>query len=264
MLDLRGKIDFESWKTGMPEFLLFACPWQGLRFPCFRRKRLITLGKNKLAKFEENLGFKNLFQFPATILPWEAPLRGHWQEGYYGNSNPVVLEMGCGKGDYTVGLARRYPDKNFVGLDIKGARLWRGCKTATEESMANVAFVRTRAEFVERVFAPGEISEIWITFPDPQPSKPNKRLCSPMFLERYRKLFPGGRGIVHLKTDDGDLYEYCLHEVVEPAGYEILASTADLYAEETAQSEAAAVQTFYEKRWLAEGRKIKYLAFRLM
>ena len=222
------------------------------------------MGKNKLARFEENLGFKNLFQFPATIQPWEAPLRGQWKEGYYGNGNPIVLEMGCGKGDYTIGLARRYPSKNFVGLDIKGARLWRGCKTATEEAMPNVAFVRTRAEFVERVFAPGEISEIWITFPDPQPSKPNKRLCSPMFLDRYRNLFPEGKGIVHLKTDDTDLYEYCLHEVVEPAGYEILASTADLYAMATAQSEAAAVQTFYEKRWLAEGRKIKYLAFRLL
>lgn len=221
------------------------------------------MGKNKLAKFEENLGFKNLFQFPATILPWEAPLRAKWRSGYYGNENPIVLEMGCGKGDYTVSLARLNPDKNFAGLDIKGARLWRGCKTATEEALPNVAFVRTRAEFVDRVFAPGEVSEIWITFPDPQPSKPNKRLCSPVFLDRYRKILPEGKGIVHLKTDDADLYSYCLHEVVEPTGYAILYSTSDLYSEKNPFGDAARVQTFYERRWLAEGRTIKYLAFKL-
>ncbi len=221
------------------------------------------MGKNKLAKFEENLGFKNLFQFPATIAPWQAPLRGNWKEGYYGNGNPLVLEIGCGKGDYTVGLAKLHPERNFAGLDIKGARLWRGCKTAVEENMPNVAFVRTRAEFIDRVFAPGEVSEIWITFPDPQPSKPNKRLCSPAFLERYRKIFPQGQGIVHLKTDDTDLYEYCLNEVVLPAGYEIRFNTADLYASERDMGEASQVRTTYEKRWLAEGRKIKYLCFKL-
>lgn len=221
------------------------------------------MGKNKLAKFEENLGFKNLFQFPATIQPWQAPLWGKWQESYYGNSNPVVLEIGCGKGDYTVSLAKLNPQKNFVGLDIKGARLWRGCKTATEDQMANVAFVRTRAEFIDRVFAPGEVSEIWITFPDPQPSKPNKRLCSPAFLDRYRKIFPEGKGLVHLKTDDTDLYEYCLNEVVIPAAYPIIFHTADLYACAEDTGEASQVQTTYEKRWLAEGRKIKYLCFKL-
>lgn len=221
------------------------------------------MGKNKLAKFAENLTFSNLFQFPATIEPWESPLRSRWKQDFYKNENPLVLEIGCGKGDYTIGLARRYPDKNFVGLDIKGARLWRGCKTATEENIPNVAFVRTRAEFIERVFAPGEINEVWITFPDPQPSKPNKRLCSPVFLERYKRIFPEGKGIVHLKTDDTDLYEYCLHEVVEPCGYEIIAMTSDLYAEDWVGSEAAQVQTFYEKRWLAEGRKIKYISFKL-
>lgn len=221
------------------------------------------MGKNKLAKFEENLSFKNLFQFPATIQPWQAPLRGKWQAEYYGNSNPVVLEIGCGKGDYTVGLAKLNPGLNFVGLDIKGARLWRGCKTATEENMSNVAFVRTRAEFLDRVFGPGEISEIWITFPDPQPSKPNKRLCSPAFLERYRKIFPEGKGLVHLKTDDTDLYEYCLNEVVVPSAYPILHNTADLYACTEDMGDALRVQTTYEKRWLAEGRKIKYLCFKL-
>ncbi len=221
------------------------------------------MGKNKLARFEENLSFGNLFQYPATIEPWESPLRGKWNGAYYPRTAPVVLEIGCGKGDYTVGLARLSPGKNYVGLDIQGARLWRGCKTALEEGIANVAFVRTRAEFLDRVFAPGEISEIWITFPDPQPSKPRKRLCSPVFLDRYRKVLPEGRGVIHLKTDDTDLYEYCLHEVVEPAGYEILYNTADLYAETSDFGDAARVQTFYEKRWLAEGRKIKYIAFKL-
>lgn len=221
------------------------------------------MGKNKLAKFEENLSFANLFQFPATIQPWEAPLRGRWKSDYYGNAAPIVLEIGCGKGDYTVGLARRYPERNFVGLDIKGARLWRGCKTATEEKMPNVAFIRTRAEFIDRVFAPGEVSEIWITFPDPQPSKPNKRLCSPAFLDRYRRIFPEGKGIVHLKTDDTDLYAYCRNEVVIPAGYEVLHDSADLYAETTPIEEACGVQTFYERRWLAEGRSIKYISFKL-
>lgn len=175
----------------------------------------------------------------------------------------MVLEIGCGQGDYTVGLAKLYPQKNFVGLDIKGARLWRGCKTATEDQMPNVAFVRTRAEFIDRVFAPGDVSEIWITFPDPQPSKPNKRLCSPAFLDRYRKIFPDGKGVVHLKTDDTDLYEYCLNEVVLPAAYPILHHTADLYASAEDMGEASQVQTTYEKRWLAEGRKIKYLCFKL-
>ncbi len=221
------------------------------------------MGKNKLAKFKENLEFKNLFQFPATISPWQAPLRGRWKESYFGNGNPVVLEMGCGKGDYTVGLARNNPGKNFAGLDIKGARLWRGCKTASEEALPNVVFVRTRAEFIERVFAPGEVSEIWITFPDPEPSKPAKRLCSPVFLERYRKILPEGKGIVHLKTDDTGLYEYCLDEVVKPAGYEIIFNTADLYAEPSPMGDASRFQTTYERRWLAEGRKIKYLAFKL-
>lgn len=216
-----------------------------------------------MAKFEENLGFANLFQFPATIQPWEAPLRGRWTRDYYGNAAPIVLEIGCGKGDYTVGLARRYPERNFVGLDIKGARLWRGCKTAIEEKIPNVAFIRTRAEFIDRVFAPGEVSEIWITFPDPQPSKPNKRLCSPAFLDRYRKIFPDGKGIIHLKTDDMDLYAYCRNEVVLPAGYEILHDSADLYAEPHPIEEACCVQTFYERRWLAEGRSIKYISFKL-
>ena len=175
----------------------------------------------------------------------------------------MVLEIGCGQGDYTVGLAKLYPQKNFVGLGIKGARLWRGCKTATEDQMPNVAFVRTRAEFIDRVFAPGDVSEIWITFPDPQPSKPNKRLCSPAFLDRYRKIFPDGKGVVHLKTDDTDLYEYCLNEVVLPAAYPILHHTADLYASAEDMGEASQVQTTYEKRWLAEGRKIKYICFKL-
>lgn len=190
-------------------------------------------------------------------------MKGQWGASYFKNAAPLVLELGCGKGDYTVGLAQLDPARNYVGVDIKGARLWRGCRNALERALPNVAFARIQVEFIEKMFAPDEVSEIWVTFPDPQPNKPRKRLTSPMFLARYARILRAG-GVVHLKTDDYDLYDYTLNEVVRPAGYEIVARTADLYREEAPGFELArAVQTYYEGIWLAAGKTIKYIAFRL-
>lgn len=190
-------------------------------------------------------------------------MKGQWGASYFKNAAPLVLELGCGKGDYTVGLAQLDPARNYVGVDIKGARLWRGCRNALERALPNVAFARIQVEFIEKMFAPDEVSEIWVTFPDPQPNKPRKRLTSPMFLARYARILRAG-GVVHLKTDDYDLYDYTLNEVVRPAGYEIVACTADLYREEAPGFELArAVQTYYEGIWLAAGKTIKYIAFRL-
>ncbi|MEG1498095.1 MAG: tRNA (guanosine(46)-N7)-methyltransferase TrmB [Bacteroidales bacterium] len=220
------------------------------------------MGKNKLAKFEENLNFSNLFQLPACMVDWQAPWKGKWKENYFKNNNPLILEVGCGKGEYTVELARKHADRNYIGMDIKGARLWRGCKTAEENAMQNVAFLRTKAEFLDRIFAPKEVSEIWVTFPDPQPNKENKRLTSPAFLERYAKILDTD-GIIHLKTDDTALYEYTFHQVVEKNAHIILDNTSDLYAPEETYREMMDIQTFYEKRWLQEGKKIKYISFRL-
>ena len=173
---------------------------------------------------------------------------------------PIVLELGCGKGEYTIDLSRRVPDRNYVGVDIKGARLWRGAKTATEENLPNVAFLRTRIEFIEAFFGPGEVSEIWLTFSDPQLKSENSRLTSPLFLERYRKFLKPG-GIVHLKTDSRFLHEYS-KAVAMANGLTILASTTDLYAERQIDNDALyEVQTFYERMFLSQGYKITYLAF---
>ncbi|MCR5560522.1 MAG: tRNA (guanosine(46)-N7)-methyltransferase TrmB [Bacteroidales bacterium] len=175
---------------------------------------------------------------------------------------PLILELGCGKGEYTLELARRNPDRNYVGVDIKGARLWRGAKTATEEGLPNVAFLRTRIEFITAYFAPGEVSEIWLTFSDPQPKSENNRLSSPLFLERYRSMLKPG-GIVRLKTDSRFLHEYT-RAVVEANGLKLLACTTDLYGELPAASiepEVREVHTFYESMFLEQGVPITYLAF---
>lgn len=187
-------------------------------------------------------------------------MRGTWNRDFFRNDHPIVLELGCGKGEYTVGLAARFPEKNFIGLDLKGARLWRGCKTVEELKLANVAFVRTRVDHIEKFFGPGEVSEIWITFPDPQPSKERKRLTAPVFLDRYRNiLIPGG--IVHLKTDDTQLYTYTL-EILGQIGSNILNRTDHLYGNEV-PGEACSIQTHYENIWLEQGKNICYLQFQL-
>lgn len=236
------------------------------------------MGKGKLAKFAENETFNCLLQPDAdSVLRGDDPIKGRWNREMFaerleGTEAPITVELGCGKGEYTIDLATRVPDHNYIGVDVKGARLWRGAKTATECCMKNVAFLRTRIEFINSLFAPDEIDEIWVTFCDPQPKKPNKRLTSPVFLDKYRKFLKKG-GTVHLKTDSQDLHEYTL-EVVREQGLELIFATNDLYSCRDAQGrptseylalhpELFEVQTHYEKMFLAQGMPITYLAFKL-
>ena len=219
------------------------------------------MGKHTLARFVENLTFPNLFQVSYEQLEQSGfEWRGRWNE-FFGNPGPIVLELGCGKGEYTIALARANAGHNHIGIDIKGARLWRGAKTSNEEQMTNVAFLRTRIEMIQQFFGPQEVSEIWITFPDPQPKKPMKRLTSPRFLDLYRPLlYPDAP--IHLKTDSRELYDYTMDEVITPAGYEVEFNTPDLYASGYGGM-ATAVQTFYESMFLKEGKPITYIKFRL-
>lgn len=243
------------------------------------------MGHDKLRKFAENETFSCLLQPEASsvldkvegsnsLTLKEHPIKGHWNERMFAAAQPIVLELGCGKGEYTIDLSRREPSLNYIGVDIKGARIWKGAKFATENHLPNVAFLRTRIEFIEAFFAPEEVSEIWLTFSDPQMKSENCRLTSPLFLERYRKFLKMG-GIVHLKTDSRFLYEYS-KAVAEQNGLRILASTNDLYgtgrqdlsdcalrsvAGESAIDALFEVQTFYERMFTAQGYKITYLSF---
>ena len=218
------------------------------------------MAHHKLERFAENLTFKNLFQVSFEQLERNGfEYRGRWSE-WFGNDNPITLELGCGKGDYCIALAKLHPERNYIGFDIKGARLWRGAKTATEEKMENVAFVRTRIELINRFFDKDEVSEIWITFPDPQPKKPLKRLTSERFLSYYKQFLKEGSPI-HLKTDSQELHAYTMEDVIAPAGYEVEYHTTDLYADTTYEGEAKLTQTFYEKMFLKEGKPITYVKF---
>lgn len=220
------------------------------------------MGHHKLQRFAENLTFPNLFQVGFEELERDGfALRGHWHE-HFGNHHPLTLELGCGKGDYTLALARIHPDRNYIGVDIKGARLWRGAKTAVEEPLPNVAFIRTRIELIDRFFAPGEVDEVWITFCDPQPKKPNKRLTSPRFLDTYSR-FLAPESTLHLKTDSQELYEYTLNEVLPTRNAEVSVATNDLYNESLdTLHEAKLTQTFYERMFLAEGKPITYIQWK--
>ncbi len=217
--------------------------------------------KNKLQRFAENLTFDNLFQYSYEDVIKGFPYKGKWHE-FFGNSNKIVLELACGKGEYTIGLARRFPDINFVGIDIKGARMWRGLKTAQEEGLKNVAFIRTRINLSEYFFAENEIDEIWITFPDPQvkAGREKKRLTSPQFLRLYSN-FLKTEGIIHLKTDGILLYDYT-REVVAEGGHVLLYENEDIYGSDL-KNEVTEIQTFYEKKWLSYQTKIRYLKFKL-
>lgn len=220
------------------------------------------MSKKKLQHFAENETFPNFFQ-PNVLEPnLGFPLKGKWNPDYFHNAHPIFLELGCGKGEYTVGLARKHTDRNFIGVDIKGARMWRGAKTALEEKIPNVAFVRTQIGFIGVFFGAEEVSGLWITFPDPHPalSEKNKRLTSPRFLNFYRQVLKKD-AVIHLKTDDDGLYQYTL-EVIAAEGHQLLFNTANLY-KEAPEEEAAEIQTFYENRWLLEGKTIKYLRFTL-
>lgn len=228
------------------------------------------MGHDKLRKFAENETFSCLVQPSSEELLADGYLalkdhkmKGRWKD-FFRNENPIVLELGCGKGEYTIDLAQRDPSKNYIGVDIKGARLWKGAKYATEHSLPNVAFLRTRIEFICAFFAQDEISEIWLTFSDPQHRRENARLSCPLFLERYRTFLKEG-GIVHLKTDSRFLHEYTRAVCVENS-LKVLACTEDLYGCEGVEfieerPELREVQTFYESMFLEQGYKINYLAF---
>jgi tRNA (guanine-N7-)-methyltransferase len=225
--------------------------------------KFYQVGKNKLARWNELAGFSMVIQTEAeAVAGTDHPVKGTWNRAIFRNNNPIVLELGCGKGEYTTGLAARFPDRNFIGIDIKGARMWRGAKTASEANMGNVAFLRTRIEFVSSFFAEDEVDEIWITFPDPHPGPKNstKRLTSSQFLNRYR-LFLKDAGKVHLKTDNKDLYTYS-KKVAGHNELEILHATDDLYSG-SFQDDILAIKTYYEKKFLEAGLKINYLSFRL-
>ena len=211
--------------------------------------------------------YENVFQYPFSVVehvPFE--MKGHWREQYFHNDHPIVLELGCGKGEYTVELAKLYPDINFIGVDIKGARMWTGATQALHEGLKNVAFLRTNIEIIERFFSENEVQEIWLTFSDPQMKNPRKRLTSTYFMERYRKFLVDG-GIIHLKTDSNFLFTYTTY-MVEHNHLPIEYRTEDLYGNHNSQfsilnSQLLSIQTYYESMWIARGLNIKYMKWRL-
>lgn len=223
------------------------------------------MGKGKLEKFADMARYENVFEYPFSVVdnvPFD--MKGRWREMYFKNDNPIILELGCGKGEYTVGLAKRYPDINFIGVDIKGARMWTGATQALNEGLKNVAFLRTNIEIIDRFFGPDEVKEIWLTFSDPQMKNVHKRLTSTFFMERYRH-FLEDNGIVHLKTDSNFLFTYTRY-MVEHNGLPVLFSTEDLYHTEgidEATSEILSIRTYYESQWIERGLNIKYIKFRL-
>lgn len=220
------------------------------------------MGKNKLQKFEDMEGFPHVFQYTFSALqeqnkPFE--LKGAWNT-FFGNDNPIVVELGCGKGEYTVALARLFPEMNFIGVDIKGARMWTGAKESHLAGMKNVAFIRTNIEIIPAFFAEGEVSEIWLTFPDPQMKKVRKRLTSTRFMELYQQFLRPG-GIVHLKTDSNFMFRYT-EEMVKANGYEVLFDNNDLYHSDFSDDRILSIKTFYEQQWLDRGLTIKYIKFK--
>ena len=223
------------------------------------------MGKGKLAKFADMASYENVFQYPFSVVehvPFE--MKGHWREQYFHNDHPIVLELGCGKGEYTVELAKLYPDINFIGVDIKGARMWTGATQALHEGLKNVAFLRTNIEIIERFFSEDEVQEIWLTFSDPQMKNPRKRLTSTYFMERYRKFLVDG-GIIHLKTDSNFLFTYTTY-MVEKNALPVIARTEDLYGNLLPPSSfllPRQIQTYYESMWIARGLNIKYMKWRL-
>lgn len=215
------------------------------------------MSKKKLQRFEDMGGFSNVIQ-PRfdEVFGKDHRLKGNWKQAVFANENPIILELGCGKGEYTIGLARRFPEVNFIGVDIKGARIWRGALTALQERLNNVAFLRTHIEFAQSFFSPGEVEEIWLTFPDPQLKKKRKRLTSAGFLNRYKHFIKPG-GLLHLKTDSRVLYEYTL-AVARQNCLTIVAQTNDLYGNGY-HSEMLSIKTFYERQFLSLGMNIHYL-----
>ena len=226
------------------------------------------MGKGKLAKFADMASYENVFQYPYSVIdnvPFD--MKGHWRSRYFNNDNSIVLELGCGKGEYTVQLAEMFPDVNFIGVDIKGARMWTGATEALQRGLKNVAFLRTSIEIIDRFFDTDEVQEIWLTFSDPQMKNPRKRLTSTYFLERYRHFLIDG-GLVHLKTDSNFLFTYTSY-VVESNDLPLLFKTTDLYSPATVGSidemtqNILSIRTYYESMWIERGIPIKYMRFRL-
>ena len=220
------------------------------------------MGKDKISKFEAIKRFGNVIEHATEEGD---SVKGNWRSRVFKNDNPIVLELGCGKGEYSVGLAEFYPDKNFIGCDIKGNRIFIGAKDALDKSLDNVAFLRTRIDYINDFFIENEVDEIWLTFSDPQPKKPRKRLSSPLFIERYKKLLKPG-GIVHMKTDSDILFEYTIDEIKEK--YDMLEYTWDLYGElsenlDPVTREIFHIKTHYEKLFTAKGSVIKYCKFKI-
>jgi tRNA (guanine-N7-)-methyltransferase len=218
------------------------------------------VGKGKLLKFSEMKGFSHVLQ-PGfnEVFEKDYYLKGKWAKSFFNNNNPIVLELGCGKGEYTTGLAEQNPDKNFIGIDIKGARIWRGAKTAKEKGLKNVAFIRTSIDLIVSLFGPEEIDEIWLTFSDPQPKKPKKRLSSSVFLNRYLK-FLKPCSIIHIKTDNRLLYEYSL-ALAKINNFIINFISSNIYNDDNLPEKVKNIQTFYEKQFLSEGKPIYYLEY---
>tara|TARA_B000000460_G_scaffold228652_1_gene185075 strand:- start:239 stop:913 length:675 start_codon:yes stop_codon:yes gene_type:complete len=220
--------------------------------------------KNKLKRFKENETFSNVIQpTREEITNKEFHLKGKWAKEFFKNDLPIVLELGCGKGEYSVGLAKMYPEKNFLGIDIKGARFWRGAKTAVEEEMNNVGFLRTQIELIDLIFAENEVDEIWITFPDPQIKykRTKHRLTNTEFLQKYKKILKPD-GVVNLKTDSEFMHGYTLG-LLHGEGHEILHANHDVYKNEYSPEEVVGIQTFYENQYLEENKKITYIKFRV-
>lgn len=226
------------------------------------------MAKNKLAKFADMASYPHVFEYPYHAME-EVPfaMKGHWNEQFFHNNHPIILELGCGRGEYTVGLARLFPDKNFIGVDIKGARMWSGATEALNEGLPNVAFLRTNIELIDRFFDTDEVNEIWLTFSDPQMKKATKRLTSTYFMNRYRH-FLVDNGLIHLKTDSNFLFTYTRY-MVEGNRLPIRICTEDLYHSsltehpEAQEARILSIQTYYEQQWMARGLNIRYLCFEL-
>ncbi len=220
--------------------------------------------KNKLKRFEENDTFKNVFQPTREEVVGEMfPLKCKWNSDFFKNNNPIIVELGCGKGEYTIGLAQQNPDKNYIGIDVKGARFWRGAKSAVEAKMNNVAFVRTQIELVDYIFANQEVDEIWITFPDPQIKykRTKHRMTNSEFLQLYKKILKPD-GIVNLKTDSEFMHGYTLG-LLHGEGHEVLYANHNVYVNEGSPKEVTDFQTFYENQYLEKNKAITYLKFKI-
>ena len=220
--------------------------------------------KNKLKRFEENETFVNVFQpTREEVVSDSFTLKGKWNSDFFKNDNPIVLELGCGKGEYSAGLAQLNPNKNFIGIDVKGARFWRGAKTAVDTGMNNVAFIRTQIELINHIFAENEVSEIWITFPDPQIKykRTKHRMTNSEFLQNYKKVLKQD-GLMHLKTDSEFMHGYTLG-LLHGEGHEVIYANHNIYKNEGAPAEVTGIQTFYENQYLEVNKAITYIQFKI-